>query len=52
MIEIVVNGQGAALLPETMIRDRLAAGTLREVLPRPSSACISRRPFAPGKKTR
>ncbi|MFS0849597.1 LysR family transcriptional regulator [Novosphingobium panipatense] len=35
MIEIVVNGQGAALLPETMIRDRLAAGTLREVLPRP-----------------
>jgi len=35
LIEIVAQGQGAAVLPETMIRGHLAAGTLREVLPRP-----------------
>jgi DNA-binding transcriptional LysR family regulator len=35
LIEIVASGQGAAVLPETMVRTALAAGTLREVLPRP-----------------
>ncbi|MCJ2188313.1 LysR family transcriptional regulator [Novosphingobium beihaiensis] len=35
LIEIVTGGTGAAVLPETMIRDHLASGTLREVLPRP-----------------
>ncbi|EJU11221.1 LysR family transcriptional regulator, partial [Sphingomonas sp. LH128] len=35
LIEIVASGQGAAVLPETMVHDRLAAGDLREVLPRP-----------------
>ncbi|MCJ2179278.1 LysR family transcriptional regulator [Novosphingobium album (ex Hu et al. 2023)] len=35
LIEIVANGTGAAVLPETMVREHLAAGTLREVLPRP-----------------
>lgn len=35
LIEIVASGQGAAVLPETMVRGALAAGTLREVLPRP-----------------
>ncbi|WP_067734284.1 LysR family transcriptional regulator [Novosphingobium naphthalenivorans] len=35
LIEIVTNGTGAAVLPETMVRKQLAAGTLREVLPRP-----------------
>ncbi|MEJ2407805.1 MAG: LysR family transcriptional regulator [Novosphingobium sp.] len=35
LIEIVANGTGAAVLPETMVRGQLAAGTLREVLPRP-----------------
>ncbi len=36
LIEIVASGQGAAVLPETMVRDRVAAGDLYEVLPRPS----------------
>ena len=35
LIEIVTNGTGAAVLPETMVRDHLADGILREVLPRP-----------------
>lgn len=35
LIEIVANGTGAAVLPETMVRDQLTTGTLREVLPRP-----------------
>lgn len=34
LIEIVANGQGAALLPETMVRRQLLAGTLHEILPR------------------
>ncbi|QSR16656.1 LysR family transcriptional regulator [Novosphingobium sp. KA1] len=36
LIEIVACGQGAAVLPETMVRGELAAGALVEVLPRPS----------------
>lgn len=35
LIEIVAGGQGAAVLPEPMVRAALAAGTLREALPRP-----------------
>jgi DNA-binding transcriptional LysR family regulator len=35
LIEIVASGQGAAVLPETMVRDRLTAGHLHEILPRP-----------------
>lgn len=35
LIEIVASGQGAAVLPETMVRGHLAAGYLHEVLPRP-----------------
>lgn len=35
LIEIVARGEGAAVLPEIMAREHLAAGTLREVLPRP-----------------
>lgn len=38
LIEIVASGTGAAVLPETMVRAQLAAGTLREVLPRPRHA--------------
>lgn len=38
LIEIVAQGRGAALLPETMVRDHLAAGTLAEILPRPARA--------------
>lgn len=38
LIEIVATGTGAAVLPETMVRDQLAAGTLHEVLPRPRHA--------------
>lgn len=38
LIEIVANGAGAAVLPETMIREQLAAGVLHEVLPRPRRA--------------
>lgn len=36
LIEIVASGQGAAVLPETMVRAHLAAGSLHEVLPRPA----------------
>lgn len=36
LIEIVAHGEGAAVLPEIMVRDQLAAGTLCEVLPRPA----------------
>lgn len=35
LIEIVANGEGAAVLPETMVRGHLATGALGEVLPRP-----------------
>ncbi|MFC0206532.1 LysR family transcriptional regulator [Novosphingobium soli] len=35
LIEIVASGTGAAVLPQTMVRDCLAAGTLHEILPRP-----------------
>jgi DNA-binding transcriptional LysR family regulator len=38
LIEIVGSGQGAAVLPETMVRGHLLAGTLREVLPRPTQS--------------
>jgi DNA-binding transcriptional LysR family regulator len=36
LIEIVTRGEGAAVLPETMVRDHLREGTLVEILPRPS----------------
>lgn len=36
LIDIVESGSGAAILPETMIREQLQAGTLVEILPRPS----------------
>lgn len=36
LIEIVAGGDGAAVLPETMVREHLASGALREVLPRPA----------------
>ncbi|WP_395330183.1 LysR family transcriptional regulator [Novosphingobium sp. BL-8H] len=36
LIEIVSCGQGAAVLPETMVRGELARGTLVEILPRPT----------------
>lgn len=36
LIEIVASGEGAAVLPETMVRDRLANGDLTEVLARPA----------------
>ncbi|PZU59162.1 MAG: LysR family transcriptional regulator [Sphingobium sp.] len=35
MIEIVADGTGAAILPESMIRAELANGRLVEILPRP-----------------
>lgn len=35
MIEIVSDGSGAAMLPETMVRAELASGRLVELLPRP-----------------
>lgn len=35
LIEIVASGEGAAVLPETMAREHLVSGSLREVLPRP-----------------
>ncbi|WP_226632172.1 LysR family transcriptional regulator [Novosphingobium profundi] len=35
LIEIVAQGRGAAVLPETMIRSQLARGELAEFLPRP-----------------
>ncbi|HKR92280.1 LysR family transcriptional regulator [Novosphingobium sp.] len=38
LIEIVAQGAGAAVLPETMVREHLASGALHEVLPRPSHA--------------
>lgn len=36
LIQVIANGQGAAVLPETMIRDHLSNGTLQEILPRPA----------------
>ena len=33
MIEIVAQGQGAAIFPETMVRAQIDAGVLAEVLP-------------------
>jgi len=38
LVDIVRAGSGAALLPETMVRDQLASGVLAEVLPRPAQA--------------
>ena len=38
LIEIVASGQGAAVLPETMVRNALVDGTLHEILPRPAQA--------------
>jgi len=35
MIEIVCSGRGAAVLPETMVREHLQSGSLVEILPRP-----------------
>jgi DNA-binding transcriptional LysR family regulator len=35
LIEIVADGGGAAVLPETMVRAELASGRLVEILPRP-----------------
>lgn len=35
LIDIVVDGGGAAVLPETMVRADIAAGRLVEILPRP-----------------
>ena len=35
LVDIVLAGGGAAVLPETMVRADLASGTLVEVLPRP-----------------
>lgn len=36
LVDIVMAGGGAALLPETMVRAELQGGTLAEVLPRPA----------------
>lgn len=38
LIDIVTDGAGAAVLPETMVRPHLQAGLLREILPRPAQA--------------
>lgn len=35
LVEIVANGGGAAVLPETMVRGEIASGRLVEILPRP-----------------
>ncbi|KUR78829.1 LysR family transcriptional regulator [Novosphingobium sp. Fuku2-ISO-50] len=35
LIDIVLAGRGAAVMPETMVRAELAAGTLVEIAPRP-----------------
>lgn len=36
LIEIVAGGEGAAVLPETMVRQHLRSGSLVEILPRPA----------------
>lgn len=36
LIEIVAGGEGAAVLPETMVREHLRGGSLVEILPRPA----------------
>ena len=36
LIDIVLAGGGAAVMPETMVRAQLAAGTLVEITPRPA----------------
>ena len=36
MIEVLVGGNSAAVLPETMVRDALASGALVELAPRPA----------------
>ena len=38
LIDIVMDGAGAAVLPETMVRPHLQAGQLHEILPRPAQA--------------
>ncbi len=38
LIDIVLAGRGAAVMPETMVRADLAAGTLVEIAPRPARA--------------
>lgn len=35
LIDVVLGGSGAAVLPETMVRAEIASGRLAEVLPRP-----------------
>ncbi|QGP78941.1 LysR family transcriptional regulator [Sphingobium sp. CAP-1] len=35
LVEIVANGGGAAVLPETMVRGEIGSGRLVEILPRP-----------------
>ena len=35
LIDIVLAGSGAAVMPETMVRADLARGTLVEIAPRP-----------------
>ncbi|GHA05677.1 LysR family transcriptional regulator [Novosphingobium arvoryzae] len=37
MIRIIAQGEGAAIFPETMVRQQIAAGELAEVLPAPDA---------------
>jgi DNA-binding transcriptional LysR family regulator len=49
LIDIIIAGQGMALLPETMTRDAVTGGRLQEVWPGPSAGSNFRPPFAPKK---